>query len=129
MRGWIAILAAIVLSAAAGRADDQGTSMPATPEIIEATPAEEPIVVRQENAAALFGSVPLRASEPATTPRGEKRVYTTDVPPKPVVNQTSHFVFEDATERPPVAVKPLSEREAAVEALRQSVRGPGGATP
>jgi len=129
VRRWLAIVAAIVLSAATGHADEPGSSMPATPEAIEAAPAEEPIVVRQENAAALFGSVPLRTNEPAPTARGVKRVYTADVPPKPVVNPTSHFVFEDATERPASVVKPLSEREAAVEALRQSMRGAGGGTP
>jgi hypothetical protein len=103
--------------------------MPSAPAAIETAPPDAPIVLRQEDAEALLRSVQRRPQEPPPPAPGVTREFTADVAPKPVVNPTSRFVFEDATERPALPVKPLAERKAAVEALRQSLHPTGSPAP
>ena len=119
------LLAAMALVVTPARAQELGPVMPSTPDAIEATPSAPPIAVRQEEMEAFLRRAPLRPEDPAP-PSTTSREYTADEPPQPVVNQTSQFVFEDQTDRPPVHVKSLAEREAAVEAVRRSVRKAGG---
>ena len=121
----VVIAAAIVLCTTRGHTEELGPSMPSTPAGIEAAPPSAPIVVRQEDAAAILRNALPRPEAPAPVNDGT-RVFTADEPPRPVVNPTPRFVFDDQTDRPPLAVKSLPERKAAVEAVRQSVRGPGG---
>lgn len=121
----VVIALAVALSATSVHTEELGPAMPSTPAGIEAAPPPAPIVVRQKDAAAILRNAPPRPEAPPPVTDGT-RVFTADEPPRPVVNPTPRFVFDDQTDRPPVAVKSLPERKAAVEAVRQSVRGPGG---
>ena len=116
----------MVLAATPARPDELGPAMPSTPAALEAPLPSAPIVVRQRDAETFLRGTPPRAETPAPPPADGTREFTADEPPKPVVNPTSRFVFEDQTERTAVPQKSLSARQAAVEALRQSVRKPGG---
>jgi len=65
-------------------------------------------------------------SEAVPPPRPGGRTVEIALDPAPVVNQTSRFVFVDQTDRPEPRVRSMPERQAAVEAVRQSLRLPEG---
>ena len=121
----IVLAAMIALVATSARAQEVGPAMPSTPDAIEVTAPPAPIAVRQDDAAAFLRNTPTRSEAPPPASAGTREL-TADEPARPVVNQTSRFIFVDETDRPPVRVKSLPERQSAVEAVRQSVRRPGG---
>lgn len=117
---------AIVLLAANAPAQELGPVMPSTPAAIETAAPPAPITVREEDADAILKRLAPKPETPPPAPPGAgTREFTADEPERPVVNQTSRFVFTDETDRPAVSVKSLSERQAAVEAVRQSAQRGG----
>ena len=121
----IVLAAMLALAATSVRAQEVGPAMPSTPEAIEVAAPPAPITLRQGDAAAFLRDVPPRSEAPAR-PSAGTREFTADEPARPVVNQSSHFVFVDDTDRRAAHVKSPTERRAAVEAVRQSVRRPEG---
>jgi hypothetical protein len=117
--------AAIALAPAHAYADEIGPAMPTSPAAIAPEPASAaPITVRHGDADAIFRNARPHAEAPMTPASGDgTRVFSADEPPRPVVNPTSRFLFDDATDRPAHPVKSLAERKAAVEAVRRSVSG------
>jgi len=113
---------ALLIAPAVARGQDVAPSLPpAGPtDTPEAPPSAPPIAVRIDrapNAAPQAAAVP----EVAPPPPGGTSVEI-PLPAKPRENISQHFVFQDVTERTQPPVKTLTERRAAVEALRQSLR-------
>ena len=122
-----ALLVGVALTLLPGRAqtDTIGPAMPSSPAAIEATAPSVPFVVRQEAADAILGRTPRRSEAAPPRPTGNRTVEIA-LDPGPVVNQTPYFVFVDQTDRPEPRVRSMPERQAAVEAMRQSLRLPEG---
>jgi hypothetical protein len=114
------VAVALVLGPSPARADEIGGALPATPEEVETAPPAIPFTVRQEDADELLGAKP----DPEPAPPPPPTTGRTDVvplEPAPVTNPTARFAFEDQTERPTPRVRSLPERQAAIEAMRQSL--------
>ncbi len=107
------------------QADEIGPAMPSAPAAIEAATPSVPFVVRQQDADVILGRARPR-SEVAPPRASGSRTVEIALDPAPVVNRTSRFVFVDRTERPAPHVRSMPERQAAVEAVRQSLRLPEG---
>ena len=121
----VLLVVALTLLFAGAQADEIGPAMPSTPAAIEAAAPSVPFVVRQEDADVILGRAVPR-SEAVPPPRPGGRTVEIALDPAPVVNQTSRFVFVDQTDRPEPRVRSMPERQAAVEAVRQSLRLPEG---
>jgi hypothetical protein len=120
------LAATVALVATLARAQELGPVMPSVPAAIESGTPAAPITVREQDADTILGTVAPHRETPPPTPGDGTREFTADEPPKPVLNQSSRFVFADETDRPTVPVKSLPERRAAVEAVRQSMQRPAG---
>ncbi len=106
-------------------ADEIGPAMPSAPVAIEASTPSVPFVVRQQDADVILGrALPRSEAVPPRAPGN--RTVEIALDPAPVVNQTSRFVFIDQTDRPEPHVRSMPERQAAVEAVRQSLSRPEG---
>ncbi|MGH7895187.1 MAG: hypothetical protein ACREQL_11005 [Candidatus Binatia bacterium] len=124
-RPTLLVVVALMLLPAGAQPDEIGPAMPSTPAAIEAAAPSVPFVVRQQDADAILGrAVPRSDAKPPPAPRSLTVEITLD--PAPVVNQTQRFVFVDQTDRSEPHVRSMPERQAAVEAVRQSLRLPGG---
>jgi hypothetical protein len=122
-----ALLVGVALTLLPGRAltDTIGAATPSTPAAIEVAAPSVPFVVRQETADVRLGRTPRRSEAVAPRPTGDRTVELAR-DPTPVVNQTPYFVFVDQTDRPEPRIRSMPERQAAVEAVRQSLRLPEG---
>jgi hypothetical protein len=121
---WL-LATALALAPSPVRADEIGGTLPASPEAVETAPPAIPFVVRQEDADELLRTKP----DPEPAPPPPAASGRSDVVPlelAPVTNPTSRFVFVDETERPTQRVRSLPERQAAIEAMRQSLGGSKG---
>jgi len=119
------VVVALTLIAGHARPADEIGAMPSTPAAIEAVPPSVPFVVRQEDADVILGHAVPR-SEAVRPPASGDRTVEITLDPAPVVNETPLFVFVDQTDRPELPVRSMPERQAAVEAVRQSLRRPEG---
>jgi hypothetical protein len=134
----IGLLALAVAQAAV--AQDAAAPLPAAPSAPENVPASSeastvtvdaiaaPIVVRQEDASRVLRSpatAPSSESPPSAGPVSRTIPIDGAGAPRPVVNDSTHFVFHDATDRAAPPSRTLAERQAAVEALRQALRRGG----
>jgi hypothetical protein len=122
-----ALLVGVVLTLVPGRAqtDTIGPAMPSSPAAIEATAPSVPFVVRQEAAEAILGRTRRQSEVAPPRPTGDRTVEIA-LDPAPVVNPTPYFVFVDQTDRPEPRIRSMPERQAGVEAVRQSLRLPEG---
>lgn len=124
-RAWLAGVLLVLVGASASPllADEIGGALPASPDAVETAPPAIPFAVRQDDADRLSSAPP--DPEPAAPPPDPGgRTDVVPLEPAPVTNPTSRFVFADETERPRARVRSLPERQAAIEALRQSLRRP-----
>ena len=117
----VLLLVALAAVARLACADDAAPVMPPA-DAVDAAPPAPPIAVRHD-------AVAPRTSAPRVTAAAPPRVsLSVDVPiaTKPRVNRSPHFVFTDTTDRTAPPIKSLAERQAAVEAVRRSLRRTGG---
>lgn len=128
------VLAAALVGPAFLRAEDAAPPVPLQPEQVQLSmPAAAPMDMRAEDAdrliqqmkampAGIVPGSPKAGSGTAAQPAGGVS-RTIKVPVPEVVNRSTSFQFQDATERskPEPAVRSMSERRAAVEAFRQSL--------
>jgi len=125
LRLTLVVVVGLTLLVAGAQADQIGPVMPSSPAAIEAVPSSVPFVVRQDDADMILGrAVPRSEAVRPPTPAGRTVEITLD--PVPVVNRTPQFVFVDQTDRPEPHVRSMPERQAAIEAMRRSLRRPEG---
>lgn len=115
------LLVAVLLTLPPAQAAEIGPVMPSAPAAIEAAAPSVPFVVRQGDADVILGRTRPQSEATPSPVRGDRTVAIS-VDPAPVVNETSRFVFVDHTDRPEPHVRSLPERQAAVEAVRQTLR-------
>lgn len=112
----------VLLAALPVGAQQVGTAMPQAPTaaIDAEPPPDAPMAVRPTDDAQPPPPPPVAA--PTPPPPGSTTVEV-DAEARPPENDTRRFIFRDVTDRTAPRAKSLPEREAAVEALRQSLGG------